>query len=76
MLGEAGYYGHRAFERGMWGLDLRNGTAVDKDQYGVYSTELFTDEAERKIREHGSMIRSKAKGWSFQGCSIHWGSMV
>ena len=37
----------------MWGLDLRNGTAVDFNKTGTYSTEMFTDEAVRRIRQHG-----------------------
>ena len=43
----------------MWGLDLRNGTAVDRNKTGLYSTEIFTDEAVRKIREHADVARSK-----------------
>lgn len=46
----------------MWGLDLRNGTKVDRDKMGVYSTELFTDEAIRKIRQHGARAEVAAYG--------------
>ena len=58
-MGESGFYDHFTYERGMWGLDLRNGTRVDRNKMGAYSTELFTDEAIRIIRRYG---RNETRG--------------
>lgn len=54
LLGEGGYFDHSCYERGFWGLDLRNGTEVVRDRMGQYSTELFTEEALRIIQNNNN----------------------
>ncbi len=35
-----------------WGYDFRRGLNVSRDDFGTYSTDLFTDEASDVIRRH------------------------
>ena len=38
----------------MWGLDFHQNNKVLKTEFGKYSTNIFTDEAERIINEHNT----------------------
>ncbi|XP_064644583.1 arylsulfatase B-like isoform X1 [Lineus longissimus] len=53
-LGAEDYWDHTAEGSSIreWGLDFRRNMDVVRDEFGQYSTELFTREAENLIRKH------------------------
>lgn len=50
-LGKSDYWNHTATQS-YWGLDLHENENTVYDQTGNYSTEVFTSEAERRIKSH------------------------
>ncbi|XP_043197040.1 arylsulfatase B-like [Amphibalanus amphitrite] len=52
--GHGDYYDHTAKEGEYWGLDLHRDLEPVGDQLGRYSTDIFTEEAERLISAHNA----------------------
>ncbi|KAF7285683.1 hypothetical protein GWI33_010178 [Rhynchophorus ferrugineus] len=50
--GHQDYFDHIAMENGQWGLDMRRNLSVAYDLHGKYSTDVFTEEAVKIIKEH------------------------
>ncbi|XP_068628006.1 arylsulfatase B [Battus philenor] len=50
--GRIDLYDHTSFEYGSWGFDFRRGFQVAHDLFGVYATDIYTDEAVKLIRAH------------------------
>lgn len=53
--GHKDYYDHSSQEApGYWGYDMRRNMSVAHDCYGIYTTDLFTDEAVKIINQHNT----------------------
>lgn len=52
--GHQDYNDHTAVENNQWGLDMRQNMDVAWDLHGQYSTDVFTEEAERLITKHNT----------------------
>ncbi|XP_075211571.1 arylsulfatase B-like [Lycorma delicatula] len=52
--GHQDYNDHTACETEMWGLDMRRGMEPAWDLHGKYSTDIFTEEAVRIIKDHNT----------------------
>lgn len=52
--GHHDYFDHTAEEKGMWGLDMRNGFEVAYDLHGKYTTDVITNEAVKVIRNRNT----------------------
>ncbi|KAG5890787.1 hypothetical protein JTB14_007181 [Gonioctena quinquepunctata] len=50
--GHQDYFDHTAAEKGEWGLDMRRGMDIAYDLHGKYSTDVFTEESVKLIKEH------------------------
>ncbi|KAF5271189.1 hypothetical protein FQR65_LT05333 [Abscondita terminalis] len=50
--GHHDYSDHTAMENGVWGLDFRRNMEIAWDLHGQYSTDIFTNEAEKIIKNH------------------------
>ncbi|KAL1505460.1 hypothetical protein ABEB36_005028 [Hypothenemus hampei] len=50
--GHQDYYDHTAMEAGSWGLDMRKNMSVAYELHGEYSTDIFTKESVRLIKNH------------------------
>ncbi|CAK1578853.1 unnamed protein product [Parnassius mnemosyne] len=51
------FYDHTSFYFDTWGYDFRRGFQVAHDLFGVYATDVYTDEAIKLIRGHNSSGR-------------------
>ncbi|CAH2062769.1 unnamed protein product, partial [Iphiclides podalirius] len=50
--GKIDLYDHTSVEFGSWGFDFRRGFQVAHDLFGVYATDIYTNEAVKLIRDH------------------------
>ncbi|XP_072941442.1 arylsulfatase I isoform X2 [Epargyreus clarus] len=50
--GKIDMYDHTTQEKGSWGFDFRRGYQVAHDLFGVYATDIYTDESIKIIKSH------------------------
>ncbi|XP_028025989.1 arylsulfatase I [Bombyx mandarina] len=50
--GRIDMYDHTTMEQGSWGTDFRRGFEVAHDLFGVYATDVYTDEAIKVVNSH------------------------
>ncbi|XP_066257386.1 arylsulfatase J [Euwallacea similis] len=52
--GHQDYFDHTAVENPGWGLDMRRNMSVAYDLHGKYSTDIFTEESVKLIKNHNT----------------------